>query len=266
MGRFTQREISYLQTLKKKIVSNHKPCKGLGYLEEVIPCKCMKIFNYIKELYFSKIPSDYWDLRFKDLEVDTLYKKIVGSMIDNIDSAIEQGLGLFFTGERGIGKTSLQCEIGKKAVVERYNVYYNIAQNIIDDRFTEDQLVLKRLKTADLILIDELDKVLMREKSNIPKQIENLLRELLPNKKSIILCTNLNEEEVEERFEIISLIRRYVKIVPMKGKDYSGKKQKQWMDKLQGEMNYFSENITEMAEEFYKNEQKAFEKEFDSLF
>lgn len=266
MGRFTQKEITYLQGLKRKIVSPHKTCKGVGYIDGVNPCKCMKIFDYIKELYYSKIPQDYWDLNFKDLEIDPLYKKIAGSMIENIDNAIEQGLGLFFTGERGIGKTSLQCEIGKRAVVERYNVYYNIAQNIIDDRFTDDQSVIKRLKSADLILIDELDKVIMREKSNIPKQIENLLRELLPNKKSIILCTNLNEDEVEDKFEIISLIRRYIKIVPMKGKDYSGKKQKQWMDKLKGEMDYFSDNITAMAEEFFKNEQKAFEKEFDSLF
>jgi len=229
----------------------------------------MKIFNYLKELYKSNIPADYWDLDLKSLKVDITYKKIIEEFVLNIDNAVLNGLGLILMGEqRGIGKTSLACEVAKSAVIKRYSVYYQIAQSIVDDKFSEDKNIIQRIKNSDMIIIDELDKVVMRENSNIPKQIENLLRELLPNKKSIVMATNMSgEEELEEKFKILSLIKRYIKIVPMTGTDYSDNLQEKWMDRLKRDKsNYFSENILRNASIFHEKTIIANEKEFDQLF
>ena len=266
-NKYTEKEKAFLINLKEKIVKRHSTCKGTGYTDsEMTLCECMKVFKYLKSLYYSHIPSDYWDLTFDELHVSTSYKKIVHEYIENLDNAIQKGLGIMFLGERGIGKTSLVAEIAKAAVIKRYSVYYEIMQVIVDDRFTDSQTVTRKIKNADLVIIDELDKVLMRENSNIPKQIENMLRDILPNGKSVLICSNLNEDEVESKFNIMSLIKRYINIVHMEGEDYSEVKQKTWTDRLRNkEDHYFTKNIRVAAEEYYQNEKKSNEKEFDGI-
>lgn len=266
-NKYTEKEKAYLLALKEKIVSHHKPCEGKGYTDsQMTPCECMKVFKYLKALYYSHIPADYWNLTLDELHVVPQYKKIVRDYIENIDNAIGKGLGIMFLGDRGIGKTSLVSEIGKHAVIRRYEVYYEIMQNIVDDRFTDAQAINSRLRNADLIIIDELDKVLMRENSNIPKQIENLLRDLLPNGKSVLLCSNLNESEIEQRFNITSLVKRYINMIQMTGEDYSEQKQKGWLDKLKNKDDHlFTTNIRAMAEKFYQFEKRSNEKEYNAI-
>lgn len=266
MEKYSEKEFSYLMKLKEKIVHNHKKCKGVGYLDFLQQCDCMKVFLYIKELYYSKIPMDYWNLSLEELEVENTYKKIVDDYVENLDNAISQGLGIMFCGDKGVGKTSLMCEIAKNAIMKRYNVYYEIVQNIVEDKFNEEQPIIQRVKQSDLIIMDEFDKVIMRNESNIPRQIENLLREMLPNRKAILIGTNLDEEEIERKFQITSLTKRYIKIVYITGKDFSEKKQKLWLERLKNtDIDFFSENILNAANEFYKNENLANEREYNEL-
>jgi len=268
MEKYSQKELNFLLNLKRDLVENHKPCQGLGWKKNSEACECMKILKYVSALVSSNIPSDYWTLSLEDLEVETQNKKLVLDFIKNIENAISKGLGIMFSSEqRGIGKTALICEILKTAITKRYNVYYQIAQNIVDDRFTEDQNVIERVKQCDVLAIDEFDKVMMREGSNIPKQIESLLRELLPNHKTILIGTNYTEEEIEDKFRITSLLKRYIKILPMKGKDFSETKQQNWLKDLkEKKVDYFHPNILTMAETFYQNQEISDRKEYDNLF
>jgi len=61
-------------------------------------------------------------------------------------------------------------------------------------------------------------------------------------------------------------IKRYINLFPMEGQDYSEVKQKKWNEKLKdNNEGYFSEHIINSAEEFYKNEKIAHQREFDSF-
>lgn len=233
-NRFTEGEIKELAFVRDRIFKGHQICGGTGFNEPLRQdCDCMVLFKYIKELYWSRIPEDYWLLEAKTLKIEKIYKGFLNKYISNIDNAVNNGLGMMYCGvKRGIGKTSSMCVIGKEAVQHGYRPFYVLAQNIIDDRFTKDQDVLAKVMECDMLLIDELDKVMMRIESNIPKQLENLLRGTLPNKKPTIICTNFTEDEVEERFQIISLIKRYMAIIPMDGEDYSDKLAEKWQSRL----------------------------------
>ena len=216
MERFNNKEIEELSVIKEKIVKKceNKNCVDFGFDEK--NCLCYKLFIYIKELFYSKIPKEYWTLTLNNLEVENIYKSYTKKYIKYIDNAIENGQGLIFSGvKRGIGKTTLMSMIGKKAIIKGYDVFYTIAQNVIDDRFSEEHDILGRVEKCDLLLLDELDKIMMRSESNIPKQLENLLRSTLPNKKAILIGTNFVEEEIKEKFEITSLIKRYLKVISM---------------------------------------------------
>ena len=259
MNRFDIKEIEKLEKIKNEIVSKCKvKCSGFGY--EPGGCECFQLFKYIKELYYSKIPKDYWLLELNSLDVKNIYKRFAKKYIINLDNVVENGLGMILCGvKRGIGKTSILSIIGKKAIIKGFKVFYVIAQNIIDDRFTEEQDILDRIKECDLLLVDELDKVVMKTESNIPKLLENLLRDLLPNKKPIILATNFTEEEVEERFNIISLIKRYMKIIPMDGKDFSDKLAEKWDKRLENkDVDYNDKMLKKESKKYFENNREDF--------
>jgi DNA replication protein DnaC len=232
-------DMAELEEIKKKLLSSCKLCEGKGRLwknDEVVDCECFTLFSYIIALKWSRIPEDYWGLNIKNLSVKSFYKKQAQKYIDRIDRALERGLGFLFSGtQKGIGKTSLMCCIGKEAVMKGYEVFFVLAQNIIDDKFTSNQEILERVRRCDLLLIDELDKLVMRTESNVPKQLENLLRSILPNRKSVIIATNFREKEIEERFSITSLLKRYLKFVSMKGDDYASTLEEKWDEELEQE-------------------------------
>jgi DNA replication protein DnaC len=261
----TPKESKLLYKIKKELVSSHEKCNGSGYCSkdgEIYKCDCMKILSYLIDLVKSNIPLDYWNLSLESLSVAPQYLQTVKKYISKLDNAVEKGIGLFFIcNTRGVGKTSLACEIGKAAITKRYSVYYNLMQTVISDKFTDTQEIIKKIKDAELIIIDEIDKVAMKKESTLAVQIENFLRELLPAGKTIILCSNMNIEEIEEKIEIGSLIQRYLKIIEMEGEDYSKKKNKNLDSLLDNKIDYFSETMLKNANEHDKNEDVAYEKQ-----
>jgi len=264
---FSEVEIRFLKKIKSEIVSIHKKCNGLGYLYEkkiVTPCICTKILKYISNLVYSNIPSDYWQLEFDELKVET--KGAVLNFYTNIDNGINNGIGLLLHSQKkGIGKTSIACEIAKKAIIKRYGVYYQLMSVITDSIFKEKTEVLNKIQESDLIVIDEIDRLMIKENSPLTKLVDNFLRGLLPKGKSVILCSNSSLDELDKIFEISSLIKRYLIPVEIKGVDCSVEKNKNLIDKLKDKYNYTHKNILNKAEEYYKNEWKINEKEFSKI-
>lgn len=131
---------------------------------------------------------------------------------------------------------------------------WSIAQKIIDSRYSNSEIIADRIKDADLVIIDELDKIMMKDgNSNVRNQLENFLRELLPNKKSVLIGTNYTEEEVEETFNIISLIRRYIKIMSMDGEDFSNELSDKWDERLEsGKFNFREKTLLSESKVFSK--------------
>ena len=256
MSKYTKKEMDHLLKIRDDIQKQCK-VKNCDKFNSMFNCECFKIYKWVKDLYYSKIPKDYWMLDLDNLKIKNLYKQFVKKYINNLDNAIENGMGMMFSGEkRGIGKTSCISIIGKEAIKKGYDVYYVIAQNIIDDTFTDDKNIIERIKNCDLLLIDELDKIIMKKESNVPKILENLLRVLLPNKKAILIATNFLEDEVQEKFEIISLIRRYIKIITMQGKDFSTELSEKWSERLEGNtIDYKNKVLIRDSKILFKNKE-----------
>lgn len=260
------KDIEFLEKVKTKIVKHHKKCGGSGYYfkeDKTHKCECMQIISYMIDLRKSNIPIDYWNLTLDLLETKKKYKKEVKKYIEKIDNAIERGVGLFLTSPtRGVGKTSLACEIGKAAIMKRYYVYYNLMQNVVSDKFTNDQEIIEKIKFSELIIIDEIDKVIMRKESPLVLQIENFLRELLPAGKTIILCSNASFDEIENQLKIGSLIQRYMKIIEIEGNDFSKKRNKNLDELLDKKFDYLSEVMVNNAKIHHDNQEIAQKKEY----
>lgn len=244
-------------TLKGELVSPCTACGGSGWLEpeepgRANPCRCMTVFHYLNALIESRIPKDYWWLNLDDLEdVDEDYKKFCRWFMRRLPKATANALGIMFLGANGIGKTSMQCAIGKEAVVSGYSVRYFTAQQYIESRkVSDDRTLTEYLESADVILLDELDKVYIANRSTfVEKTLEDFLRRTTSGGVSLIICTNYDEDTLEDVFgqSTMSMLRRHLKFVNVTGGDYSETLQSRWDTLMDSDRDYFSAPILDMA-------------------
>lgn len=258
--------------LKAELVDTHIPCEGTGWLEpeepgKSNPCECMIAFHYLNALIEAKIPRDYWWLNLDDLEVDEGYKKFCRWFIKRIPQATAHALGIMFLGPNGIGKTSMQCAIGKEAIVQGYKVQYFTAQQYIEARKTDEELA-SEFESADLILLDEMDKVYIKARSNyVTKTLEDFMRRKTADGVSFIVCTNHDEDTLEEVFgqSTMSMLRRHLKFLNVEGDDYSQELQNRWDVLMDTTKNYFDDAIMSLARRLMDREQEEDELEWQKI-
>ena len=194
------------------------------------------ILRYLIRLTLSKIPIEYWNLHLDSLKVSSEYKDTVGYYIDNIENAADKGMGVFFTGSNGIGKTSMMCEIGKVAVAHCFAVqYFTVYEYVTGIQNGDTEIWDSKINSAGFCLIDEIDKKYMKSGSDfVVKTVDNLFRKILNAGKVIIACTNWTLDEIRENFgeSISSLIFGKCKIVNMIGSDYRSELQESFFDRL----------------------------------
>ena len=132
---YTDIESKLLYKLRDQtIYSCEKKCNDGWIIKdgEMQACSCRRIFVYLKELVYARIPKEYWHLRLNNLKLEPPHiKTLFMKYLKNYETAIDKGLALGFIGNNGIGKTFLLCELGKEAIVRGYNVIYVTTQDYI---------------------------------------------------------------------------------------------------------------------------------------
>lgn len=262
-------------SLRAELVDPHKPCEGVGWLVPVEPgvlnpCECMSVFHYLNGLIEAGIPRDYWWLGIDDMEIEEGYRKICRWYNKRMDKAVQHALGILFLGANGIGKTSMQCAIGKEAVVQGYNVQYFTAQQYIEARKdNDDDTLLKEYESGQFILLDEMDKVYIKAKSNfVTKTLEDFLRRKTAGGAVFIICTNHDEKTLVDVFgqSTMSMLRRHLKFVVVEGEDFSEELQIRYDSLLEANQDYYADQIMSMAKRLMDREQeedaRAWEKEY----
>jgi ATP-dependent Clp protease ATP-binding subunit ClpA len=119
--------------------------------------------------------------------------------------------------------------------------------------------LVEHYRSADFILLDEVEKAHMKEGSDyVPKKTEDLVRYVTTQGKVLIMSSNLEEAEIEEIFgdSTMSAIKRHLKVVAVAGDDFSETMQDGWMEKLKTSFDYHHENIVTAANERALNEDK----------
>ena len=228
---------------------------------EIQACGCRKIFVYLKELVYARIPKEYWHLRFKDLQLEpphirTLFLKY----LKNYETAIDKGLALGFIGNNGIGKTFLLCQLGKEAIVRGYKVIYVTTQDYISYKMIDDSYNIDRVHSADIILLDELDKPYRKKGSDyVLSSLENFFRSTLPKNKVVNIATNWKEEDIKRELgkSIYSIMLRKMKLLHILGKDKSREINMKWenslvYDKIDYLDDYFLQKAERMKFDRYK--------------
>jgi DNA replication protein DnaC len=207
---------------------------GLRYVESTntaYPCRCRAqlIARAQARSLSAVIPRRYRDASFDRPPVTEIPANVVAQtrrFAQNIDAKLDKGLGLWFMGQVGTGKTTLAMLVSKAALqAGRTVAIYSLPRllNEIRDNFrTENSHVdlLDRLTAVDLLHIDDVG----AERSNewVLEELYSIIDARYSEQKSVVITTNILDpqelcDQISER--TVSRLREMCDELPVTGDD-----------------------------------------------
>ncbi len=154
--------------------------------------------------------------------------KKVRAFIDNLDSNLRTGKGLWLFGDTGTGKTTLAMLVSKAATEEGHSVaIYSLPKLLARIRRTYDEeagsdsygAFFERLTAVDLLHIDDFG---AEKRSDwVLEQLYSLVNERYEDERSIMLTTNLAVDKLEDQIgaRTVSRLTETCEQVPLFGAD-----------------------------------------------
>lgn len=153
------------------------------------------LFNRYSE---SNIPLEYWHFKMeKDFIGDKRLLDKYNDLINRLKQVFENGTSICFSGQHGVGKSSIVTCLLKKAVQKGYSTLYSTFDDIITTLTQapneEKFLAKKELSMIAFLAIDEIDSRFISSENMADlyaRQLEHILRTRRQNKLPTFLCTN----------------------------------------------------------------------------
>lgn len=194
----------------------------------------------IERLFFqSRLGKRFRERTFDTFEVQEHTKKAYEIALDyakNFEVYKEKGEGLFITGGYGVGKTHLAASIANYLISNEIAtvIFGNVTTLLGRIRHTysdssqyEEEQIMKELYDVDLLIIDDLGK----EKPTqwVEEKLYMVINQRYENYKPIVVTSNLELEEIEQRLEncggaIVSRIIEMCRGIKIVGPDFRKEK------------------------------------------
>jgi DNA replication protein DnaC len=217
-------------------------CDGSGWIlgpEDVArPCECreQRLKRGRVRGIASVIPPRYRGVSFdrppvSDMARRAETKEAVGrvrAFIDNLETNLANGQGLWLFGDTGTGKTTLAMLVSKAALERGHSVaVYSLPKLLARIRRTYDEepggdsylTFFERLTSVDLLHIDDFG---AEKRSDwVLEQLYALVNERYEDRRSILLTTNLALDKLEEQIggRTVSRLSETCQQVPLFGVD-----------------------------------------------
>ena len=193
-------------------------CGGNGYIGSTM-CRCLeKLCLQEQRLEIASLTSgaerfDTFRLDYYSANPDSRYgaspRMIMGKVFDYCQRYAENfsyGSGnLLFVGNTGLGKTFLSACIANEVAMQGYSVAYESAPHLIANmekaRFESDmdgREQAQKYAECDLLIIDDLGTEMPG--NFVTAALYSLINDRLLKGKSMIISTNLNIEEIAQRY------------------------------------------------------------------
>jgi DNA replication protein DnaC len=190
-------------------------CQGSGFLldenDEAVPCRCReaRVRRARSAGVSSVIPRRYRGVSFERAPVPDLDPQVVRQVrrfVDQIESRLATGRGLWFTGDIGTGKTTLAMLVSKAAIDAGHSVaIYSVPRLLAEIRDCYDadpgersyMEFFQRLVSVDLLHLEDLGAE--KQTDWVLEQLYSLINERYEQERSIIVTTNLAESQLEEQ-------------------------------------------------------------------
>jgi DNA replication protein DnaC len=211
-------------------------------------CNCRRQLALYKHYLAAGIGVPYQRLGWNDFVVTTPGKAVLmeklGEYMDLHVRYINRGIGLFFSGQRGVGKTMLATLVLKEFVKNGYSCYYSTFANTITMLTAswkgERRYFQKKFVDSEVLLLDDIGREHHAETSNLPEStFDTILRTRVQEGRATFLTTNLTPVEVENGYgsAVLSLLKEQSIYQEFTGEDYRSEMNKRTLAEVQaGEM------------------------------
>ncbi len=213
-------------------------CDGSGWIlgpEDVArPCDCreQRLKRGRNRGVASVIPPKFHGVSFDrppvSTEIEPTVVRAVRAWVEDLDSNLEAGRGLWLMGDTGTGKTTLAMLVSKMALQDNRSVaIYSLPKLLARIRRTYDSepggdsylSFFERLTSVDLLHIDDLG---AEKRSDwVLEQLYALVNERYEAQRSMVVTTNLNERDLEEQIgaRTVSRLVEICELIPIFGSD-----------------------------------------------
>jgi DNA replication protein DnaC len=192
-------------------------CDGSGFVTDreaftTRPCRCrpQRIAQAKARKLSAVIPKRYRGVSFDRPPVTLIEPTVVSVVrgyVDDIHGNLDRGRGLWLQGDVGTGKTTLAMLVSKIALDQGRSVaIYSLPRLLAEVRKTYDESsdlsylqLMESLASVDLLHVDDLG----AERSNewVLEQLYSIVNTRYEDERSVILTTNLSEEQLREQIK-----------------------------------------------------------------
>ncbi|MGI8945345.1 MAG: ATP-binding protein [Thermoleophilaceae bacterium] len=213
-------------------------CDGSGWIlredNESEPCDCraLTISRAASRGMGTGIPKRYRGVSFDRkpiCDLDPFVLRHVRGFVEQVDRRLEEGRGLWFTGDVGTGKTSLAMLVSRAAErTGRSVAIYPVTRLLAEIRGTYDResggsytALFRKLVSVDLLHLDDLG----AEKRTdwVLQELYSIVNERWQDKRSILVTTNITDRDELREQVGARTVSRLVEIcgdpIPVMGPD-----------------------------------------------
>lgn len=212
-------------------------CDKVGsyfWMDTQVPCDCEAQVAMFKWYSASGIGSTYQRLSWHDYEGSESILDGIKKYTNNVHEFHRQGMGLYLSGDVGVGKTMLLNLVLKHLVHEGYTCFATTFAQMIE-MYTagwtdKDEKVWfqRKFLNSQFLLLDDVGKERETKIALSETTFDAVLRQRVSDGRPTFISTNPGASEMEERYgkAILSLIREQSLEEVITGEDYRPKANK----------------------------------------
>lgn len=189
----------------------------------------------VADMKRANVPPRFWNVKLSEIPEHLEYRDKVRKYLEKMNEMLENGIGLFlYSDENSTGKTSIAVLALKQALRLRRTAYFEEsgrlkAALIRAEEFEENIPIEKRIRTVDLLVLDDVSKEYRTESGFAENLIESILRDRSQNLKTTVLTSNLRPNKIEQVYsaDLAALLRETTIPLKISGYDWRALKAKE---------------------------------------
>lgn len=171
-------------------------------------------------LRLANIPEDYWDCDFCNYQGPELPRNKSIQYLSQLGVMTDKGIGLFYVGSYGPGKTTLAMIVMKYLVRARWDVYCTSLGEIVETiqrswKNDEEFDLIGKARRTTFLFIDDVGKEHKGQSGFVERVFDNLIRHRVQHRLPTFLTSNFTKSELEAGYgeSAISLLEG--KLIPL---------------------------------------------------
>ena len=189
----------------------------------------------VADMKRANVPSRFWNVKLSEIPEHLEYRDKVRKYLEKMNEMLENGIGLFlYSDENSTGKTSIAVLALKQALRLKRTAYFEEsgrlkAALIRAEEFEENIPIERRIRTVDLLVLDDVSKEYRTESGFAENLIESILRDRSQNLKTTVLTSNLRPNKIEQVYsaDLAALLRETTIPLKISGYDWRALKAKE---------------------------------------